>query len=69
VVRTTTRGIPLPKTVAIVVGLGVAIGLAVAAPVRAASPSTAASRIVDHHKKDDDDRARHRTLRERDSRR
>ncbi|MGH3379148.1 MAG: hypothetical protein ACRDP6_30905 [Actinoallomurus sp.] len=68
-VRITTHGFTLPKTVAIVAGLGVAIGLAVAAPVRAASPSTAASRIVGHHKKDDGGRARHRTLRERDSRR
>jgi hypothetical protein len=78
VVRTTTRGFVLPKSVAIVAGLGVAAGLAVAAPVHAASPSTPASRIVGHHtghvtghdKRDDGQHARHRTLRpERDPRR
>jgi hypothetical protein len=76
VARTTTRGFSLPKTVAIVAGLGVAAGLAVAAPVHAASPSTPASRIVGHHTGHDtgqdkrDDGARHRTLRpEHDARR
>lgn len=66
-VRTTSRGFTLPKSVAVVAGLGVVVGLALAAPGHAAAPSTAASRIVGshHHKKPGDER--HHT--ERDARR
>jgi hypothetical protein len=66
VVPTTRRSAALPKTVAILAGLGAAVGLAVAAPVHAASPSTAASRIVEsrhHGKKPGREHARHHTSR------
>jgi hypothetical protein len=61
VVHTTSRDFTLPKSVAIMAGLGVVVGLAVAAPGHAATPSTAASRIVGSHLHKKPDDPKHRT--------
>jgi hypothetical protein len=61
IVARTRRDSAVPKSVAVVAGIGVVMGLSMAAPGRAASPSIPASQIVGsrHHQKPET--VKHRT--------
>lgn len=60
VTRDNSKGLSVPKVIAMAIGTCLAVALAVKAPVEAAAPSKAAERIVDSrvHKNADDDQGR-----------